>query len=99
LREHLDVIQELKQQFEVRAKTEESARSIYLKLSELEYRMRDLTKRLESERIIAGVPTVMAAVPPPEAYSTYLLSRVAIWSGVIALVSILVLAYVFRKKA
>jgi len=99
LKEHLASIRALKAEFEIRAKTEDAAMGIYMKLSEMEYRTSELDRKLETERLIAGVTPVMAAVPPTLDHIYYILPRLAAWCGAGVLIFAALIAYVLKRKA
>ena len=99
LKEHTAAVRELKGEFAKRASTEATAFPIYMRLSELDYRVSDLTSRLERERLIAqNVAMPFPFAEPAEVYIRNLLPRIAVFCAIVAAIAAIALVGFLKRK-
>lgn len=105
LKEHAEELHKLREEFKKRAeapKEEVGATDlpIYLQLATVEYRLTDLTRRLELEKLIArNVAYPFPFVPPPGFFLKSLLPKVLYFCVAVAALSLAFLFLSLRKKA
>lgn len=97
LKAQTDDIRKLKEEFAAREDDAQSMK-LYLKLSEVEYRLVDIEARLSAERIIGELSAPEAVYPSDTWLQSYLLRWLVRWSAIVAFASTVLLYAILKRR-